>query len=108
MNCIKIMISGQDFLLPEPNTYDDYEFPTFIQENLPLLKDYIKQGNEALSEFSKNPLAFSSNPFASLPDVQYFKDRTGIIGKPFTMHDTNLYILDRKVDVVMEVNFDEQ
>ncbi|MBP9788129.1 MAG: hypothetical protein KBC72_11345 [Acinetobacter sp.] len=105
MNAIKIYIDGQPFLLKEPNAYDDYEFPTFIIENLPLLRDYIKQGNETLKAFSENPMAFNSNPFADLPDVQYFKDRTGIIGQPFTMHDTELYILDRKVNVVMEVNF---
>ena len=105
MNAIKIYIDGQPFLLKEPNAYDDYEFPTFIVENLPLLRDYIRQGNEALKAFSENPMAFSSNPFTSLPDVQYFKDRTGIIGRPFTMHDTELYILDRNVDVLMEVSF---
>ena len=107
MNAIKIYIDGQPFLLKEPNAYDDYEFPTFIIENLPLLRDYIKQGNETLRAFSANPMAFHSNPFASLPDVKYFKDRTGIIGQPFTMHDTELYILDRKVNVIMEVNFND-
>ena len=105
MNAIKIYIDGQPFLLKEPSAYDDYEFPTFITENLPLLRDYIKQGNEILKAFSGNPMAFNSNPFANLPDVQYFKDRTGIIGQPFTMHDTELYILDRKVNIVIEVNF---
>ncbi|MCU4589074.1 hypothetical protein KTJ20_09960 [Acinetobacter ursingii] len=107
MNVIKITISGKSFLLPEPNEYDDYEFPTFIYQNLPLLKEYIEKGSKALAEFSKNPLAFKSNPFSDLPDVQYFKDRTGIIGQPFTMNDTELYILDRKVDIVLEMNFDE-
>lgn len=107
MNCIKINIDGQPFLLKEPNAYDDYEFPTFIIQNLPLLREYIKQGNKALKEFSANPLAFSSNPFANLPDVKYFKDRTGIIGQPFTMNDTELYILDRKPTIVMEVDFNE-
>ena len=62
-------------------------------------------GKEKLKAFSENPMAFNSDQFADLPDVQYFKDRTGIIGQPFTMHDTELYILDRKVNIVIEVNF---
>lgn len=104
MNCIKITISGQDFLLQEPNAYDDYEFPTFIHQHLPLLKDFIENGNIAMNKFAADPL---TDHFKDLPDIQYFKDRTGIIGSPFTMQDTQAYIFDKKVNIVMEVNFDE-
>lgn len=104
MNCIKITISGQDFLLPEPNNYDNYEFPTFIHENLVLLRDFIQQANIALEKWKKDPL---NDYFKNLPDVQYFKDRTGIIGIPFDAKDVQLYVANNpQLNIIMEVSFD--
>lgn len=105
MYVILIQIEQAKFILPEANPCDDYEFPTFITENIELLREFIQQGKQAMADFAKEPL---KDHFKDLPNVQYFKDRTGIIGAPFDMQDTEMYLLTHpEVEVVMEMSFDD-
>lgn len=94
MRTVKIIIKNKSFLLPESHS-DNYEFPTYINEN----KENIIKCIDAYDDWLPNPL----KDMGKIPDMSEFKAKTGIIGIPFNLHDVDLYILDRKVDVVMEV-----
>lgn len=94
MNAIKITLHGAAFLLPD--THGEYAFPDYIQAHSEAILQYIEAGQRLAN-------APDSDPFAGLPSLQMFKRQTGIIGYPLTAHDVQLYVLDKQVQVIMEV-----
>lgn len=101
MQVAKINIAGKSFLLPETH-FDNYEFPTYILENLSLLEEFITKGVAAMKKFSTDPFG---DHLSDLPDVSEFKQVTGIMGNPFDMRDIEMYLLSNPVDVVVEIDF---
>ncbi|MET1256971.1 hypothetical protein [Aliikangiella maris] len=93
---IKITINGVAFLLPE--SHSNYEFPTYIIENKEKIIEYINQSKKIVNDWQNAKIN-------SLPDLSIFKEKTGIIGFPLNAHDVELYILDRDIDVVFEMDF---
>lgn len=94
MKAVKINIGGKSFLLPESHA-DMYDFE-YIQAN----KANIIACIQAYEEWLKNPMS----DIPSSPDMREFKEKTGIIGAPFNLHDPDLYALDRGVEIEMEIN----
>ncbi|WP_261666909.1 hypothetical protein [Erwinia mallotivora] len=101
MKAMIVKIHNQNFLLPDGF---DYVIPDFIDEHADLIAQYIDVANEILRELCNNPLAHIPNLTNKSKILQQelseFKARTGIIGFPFDNRDVNLYVLDRKIDVV--------
>ena len=95
MQAVKIDIAGSSFLLPESHS-DNYEFPTYITEHKP----QIEQCVSAYQQWLKSPLS----DMPTTPDMSEFKQKTGIIGVPFNLHDVDLYVLEKGVDIVMEID----
>lgn len=94
MQATRIYIEGNSFLLPLSHA-DNYEFPSYIAEH----KSDISRCVEAYKGWAKDPL----DDMPPTPDMTEFKEKTGIIGAPFNLHNVDLYIIDRNVDVVLEV-----
>ena len=94
MQAILINIDRSKFLLPISHS-DNYEFPSYIVENKQNIIDRIK----AYKTWVKDTL----QPMPPMPDMAKFKEKTGIIGVPFDMRDVDLYIIDKNIDVVLEV-----
>ena len=94
MQAILINIDRSKFLLPISHS-DNYEFPSYIVENKQNIIDCIK----AYKTWVKDTL----QPMPPMPDMAKFKEKTGIIGVPFDMRDVDLYIIDKNIDVVLEV-----
>ena len=94
MRAIKIHVGEASFLLPDSHQF--YEFPSYIVQH----KEKILQHVTASKKFVNDPL---TDHTADLPDLSEFKRITGIIGYPFNIHDVDLYVLDRKVHVTLEV-----
>lgn len=95
MQAIKINIAGTSFLLPESHS-DHYEFPTYITDHKP----QIEQCVSAYQQWLKSQV----DDMPPVPDMSEFKQKTGIIGIPFNMHDVQMYALTHGVDIVMEVD----
>lgn len=87
---IKIFVAGQAFLLPA--THSDYVFPNYIREHVEAIAQHVI-ATDALD--------------VQLPDLGDFKRKTGIIGWPLSLHDVDLYIADRKIDVKLVLQIDE-
>lgn len=95
MKAILLKIDDHKFLLEE-NAGNDQSM-SYILSNKELLRSIIKEGEEVV----ENLMGY--NPKLTL-EIKEFKEKTGIIGYPFNMHDVDLYIIDRNIDVVLEVN----
>ena len=94
MQATLIKIADSKFLLPVSHS-DNYEFPSYILENKQNVIDCVN----AYKTWVKDTL----QPMPPMPDMKEFKEKTGIIGVPFDMRDVDLYIIDKNVDVVLEV-----
>lgn len=94
MRAIKIIIDGTSFLLPESHQF--YDFPEYIKKHKSDIQLHIQAGKKAA-------LSPSANHLSGLPDMSDFKRVTGIVGFPFNMHDPDMYALDRKIEITMEV-----
>ena len=94
MQAILINIDRSKFLLPVSHS-DNYEFPSYIVENKQNIIDCVK----AYKTWLKDTL----QPMPPMPDMKEFKEKTGIIGVPFDMRDVDLCILDKNIDIVLEV-----
>lgn len=94
MKAIKIIIDDTSFLLPESHQF--YDFPGYIKKHKSDIQLHIKAAGKAA-------LSPSTNHAPELPDMSDFKRVTGIIGFPFNMHDPDMYALDRKIEITMEV-----
>ncbi|MBX8493142.1 hypothetical protein K5D42_25055 [Pseudomonas cichorii] len=97
MKVIRIQLAGTQFLLPEG--HGDYEFPGYVLEHKARIEAYVT----AFKAYARNMLT-GSLPVMS-DDLKAFRQRTGIIGYPFDMHDANLFALDpgRGVTVVLDL-----
>ena len=94
MQATLIRINGSKFLLPVSHG-DNYEFPSYIVENKQNIIDCV----QAYKTWVKDTL----QPMPPMPDMKEFKEKTGITGVPFDMRDVDLYILDKNIDIVLEV-----
>ena len=94
MQAILIKIENSQFLLPVSHS-DNYEFPSYILENKENIIQYVNVYKTLVKD--------TMQPMPPIPNMQEFKEKTGIIGVPFDMRDVDLYVLDKGVDVVLEV-----
>lgn len=95
MRAVKITIKNKSFLLPDSHS-DNYKFPGYINAN----QENIIKCIDAYDAWLPNPL----QDMGETPDMSEFKEKTGIIGIPFNLHDVDLYILDRNVEILLQVD----
>jgi hypothetical protein len=93
---ILIKIGNYKFLLPD--SHADYNFPSYILEH----KQKIFELCYAYEKNMENMLDICKQK--EYPDLKEFREKTGIIGCPFDMRDTELYALDKKIQITLEVD----
>lgn len=88
---IQLNINGHSFLISESCECE--------MEYIRSERNNIIKCIEAYEKWLKNPLS----DMPPHPDMTEFKEKTGIIGAPFNMHDATLYALDRNIEIVAEI-----
>ncbi len=96
MTYVLVKMGSGAFLLPDSHA-DNYEFPTDILA----YREAIEAHLSALERFAKDPL---TDHFSDLPDLSPLKRITGAIGVPFDVRDAELYAVEHRLDITMEVS----
>lgn len=108
MKAIKVQIENTAFLFPDGF---DFTFPDYVNDHLNTIRSYIHASNEMTDAMKNYGSTDTSNLQKRIKllkaELAEFKARTGIIGFPFNMHDVDLYVIDRHVEVVSFFNLDE-
>lgn len=109
MKAVKVKIDESFFLFPDGF---DFPFPDYVIEHLPMIRAYIKAGEDmvhAMVNYGKEDTTEIQKRLTLLKaELAEFRARTGVIGVPFDMRDVNLFVIDRGIDVTAEIDLTER